>query len=236
MAQRLSVNLQELFLRFSECSYCRAHGNFTLFIYLSTCIFFGSVTLIPCDRHCFSWQALQTDLQIINCPHLGCRLSSGYSGEFFGLIEKHWVEYVCIPYSVATCSNSTMLPVQRCLPSESGHPSRSTKCRSLSKVLLRWVVLACLVTAVIWFGDSLSLRLSETWFRSSDSTDTTLKTSSRFQRPLNVPPPPTKEEQDVWEPRKTEVRNAFKHAWSGYKSIAYPNDELLPVSGGQSNK
>ena len=57
-----------------------------------------------------------------------------------------------------------------------------------------------------------------------------------LERPLNPPPKPTKEEQDVWEPRKNEVRNAFKHAWSGYKSIAYPNDELLSLSGGASNK
>jgi len=47
---------------------------------------------------------------------------------------------------------------------------------------------------------------------------------------------PTNGEQAFWEPKKNEVRDAFKHAWSGYRSMAYPNDELLSLSGGKSNK
>ncbi|KAF8154971.1 glycoside hydrolase family 47 protein [Crassisporium funariophilum] len=50
------------------------------------------------------------------------------------------------------------------------------------------------------------------------------------------PPAPTFEEQQVWEPRKDAVRDAFKHAWKGYKDRAMPSDELLSVSGGRSNK
>jgi hypothetical protein len=83
----------------------------------------------------------------------------------------------------------------------------------------------------------LSLGRSELLLLPSDSPNTTTTTTNQFQHPSNVLPlPPTKEEQDVWEPRKNEVRNAFKHAWSGYKNIAYPNDELLSLSGRQSNK
>ncbi|KAF8896775.1 glycoside hydrolase family 47 protein [Gymnopilus junonius] len=55
-------------------------------------------------------------------------------------------------------------------------------------------------------------------------------------RPLRLPPKPTAEEQDIWEPRKLEVREAFKHAWEGYKTRAFPHDELLAVSGGHSDK
>lgn len=132
-----------------------------------------------------------------------------------------------------------MLPVHRSLPSEAGHSSCIAKPPPfvLSKLLLRWLALTCAAIAFIWFGDLLSLGLSETVLQSSDSPNTTTTTTiNRIQLPPNGPLPPTKEEQDVWEPRKEEVRNAFKHAWSGYMDIAYPNDELLPLSGGQSNK
>jgi len=44
------------------------------------------------------------------------------------------------------------------------------------------------------------------------------------------------EQADVWDSRKEEVKEAFKHAWKGYKAKAFPNDELLAVSGGSSNK
>ena len=131
-----------------------------------------------------------------------------------------------------------MLPVYRSLPSEGGLSSRLSKRPSfvLNKRLLRWLALACVVIAFLWFGDLLSFAPFEPLLRPLDLTNTTTTTTSQFQRPSNVSPPPTKEEQDVWEPRKNEVRNAFKHAWSGYKSIAYPNDELKSLTGGQSNK
>jgi mannosyl-oligosaccharide alpha-1,2-mannosidase len=131
-----------------------------------------------------------------------------------------------------------MLPVYRSLPSEAGLSSCLSKRPSfvLNKLLLRWLALACVVIAFLWFGDLLSLGQFEPLLRPLDLPNTTTTTTNQFQRPPNVPPPPTKEEQDVWEPRKNEVRNAFKHAWSGYKNIAYPNDELRSLSGGQSNK
>ena len=125
-----------------------------------------------------------------------------------------------------------MLPVHCSLPSEAGRLSKWSSF-ALSKLLLRWLVLTCILIAIIWFGDLLSLGRFEPWFRPSDSPNTTTNTNGLQ---LNLPPPPTKEEQDIWEPRKNEVRNALKHAWSGYKSLAYPSDELLPVSGGRSDK
>ena len=146
------------------------------------------------------------------------------------------------PYASVRILNTTMLPVHRSSESPSEVGGRSFKWPSFvfSKPMVRWSVLACVVIAVIWFGDLLSLAgkselLSRPWPWDSPIT-TTATTTNHLRLPSNSPRPPTKEEQDVWEPRKNEVRNAFKHAWSGYKSIAYPYDELLPVSGGRSNK
>ena len=119
-----------------------------------------------------------------------------------------------------------MLPIHRLSSSKASPFSCLTKRPSfhLNKLIIRWIAIACIAIAFIWFGaprlaDSLSLGF--------------FAPAPHLERPLNQP---TKEEQDVWEPRKIEVRNAFKHAWSGYKSIAYPNDELLSLSGGTSNK
>jgi hypothetical protein len=129
-----------------------------------------------------------------------------------------------------------MLPVHRSLPSEAGLSSRLSKWPSSlrSKPLVRWLALASVVIVVIWFGGLWGHDRSEFFLYPWDSPNTA--TASHLHRPSIVPLPPTKEEQDVWEPRKDEVRNAMKHAWSGYKSIAYPYDELLPVSGGRFNK
>ena len=96
--------------------------------------------------------------------------------------------------------------------------------RILSKFII-WIVLACVAIAFIWF-EGLRLTNSES-----------LTQASGFE---SYPAPTNDLEglqaERVWESRKNEVRNAVKHAWSGYKSIAYPNDELLPLSGGTSNK
>jgi hypothetical protein len=40
----------------------------------------------------------------------------------------------------------------------------------------------------------------------------------------------------VWEESAAEVRRAFIHAYHGYERYAAPNDELRPLSKGQSNK
>jgi mannosyl-oligosaccharide alpha-1,2-mannosidase len=131
-----------------------------------------------------------------------------------------------------------LLPIHRLSSSKTGLFSCLTKRPSflLNKLIIRWIACACIAIAFIWFGgprlaDSLSLVLSAFKYPPPSSA-----LAPHLERPLNPPPQPTKEEQDVWEPRKNEVRNAFKHAWSGYKSIAYPNDELMSLSGGTSNK
>ncbi|KAG5634636.1 hypothetical protein H0H81_001318 [Sphagnurus paluster] len=53
------------------------------------------------------------------------------------------------------------------------------------------------------------------------------------------PPPahkPAGNGSAIWDTRKGEVRAAFVHAYSGYMKHAFPSDELLPKSGGKTNK
>ena len=105
-----------------------------------------------------------------------------------------------------------------------------------SQLIIRWIALSCIAIAFIWFGgpllaDSLGLGPFGVEYPPPNTA-----LAPHLERPSNPPPRPTKGEQHVWDLRKNEVRNAFKHAWSGYKSIAYPDDELLSISGGSSNK
>lgn len=44
--------------------------------------------------------------------------------------------------------------------------------------------------------------------------------------------PETKREKEVREARLVEVRDAFLHAWEGYKKEAWTKDELRPLAGG----
>ena len=107
-----------------------------------------------------------------------------------------------------------------------------------SKVLIRWIVLACVAIAFIWFegprlADSLGLGSSRFDYPPLPPNPAL---APHLEDPLNPLPQPTKQEQYVWDSRKNEVRKAFKHAWSGYKKFAYPNDELMSITGGSSNK
>ena len=130
-----------------------------------------------------------------------------------------------------------LLPIHRLSSPKAGSFSWLTKRPSflLNKLIVRWIALACVAIALIWFGGRLANSLSLSPFGFEYPLPNP-PLAPHLERPLNQPPQPTKQEQDVWEPRKDEVRNAFKHAWSGYMTIAYPNDELLSVSGGTSNK
>ncbi|KAF5309751.1 hypothetical protein D9611_013618 [Ephemerocybe angulata] len=40
----------------------------------------------------------------------------------------------------------------------------------------------------------------------------------------------------TWDPRKEEVRQTFLYAWKAYMDKAFPNDEVLPLSGRNTNK
>lgn len=40
----------------------------------------------------------------------------------------------------------------------------------------------------------------------------------------------------VWEARAEEVKDAFRHAYHSYEEIAFPHDELKPLSNGSVDK
>ena len=131
---------------------------------------------------------------------------------------------------------SVMLPTHRFSSSKAGLLSWLSKRPSflLNNLVIRWLGLTCVVFGFIWFAGPRLANSMSLGFEYPPLPNPA--PPSHIQRPSNPPHQPTKQEQDVWEPRKNEVRDAFKHAWSGYKSIAYPNDELLSLSGGTSNK
>ena len=133
-----------------------------------------------------------------------------------------------------------LLPIHRLSFSKAGLFSFLNKRPSFlqNKLMIRWIALVCVVVIsfIMWLGvprlaNSLGLGLS-----SSSGFEGYLPLAPHLNAPLNPLPQSTKEEKVVWESRKVEVRNAFKHAWSNYKRIAFPDDELLPISGGSSNK
>lgn len=129
-----------------------------------------------------------------------------------------------------------MLPTYRS-PTEPDLTKRPSSI--LNKLIVRWIGLAVVVIAFIWFAGPLladTLRTGRSEFEYPSSTHVPSHPTLPDLEHSNLPPVPSKEEQDIWGPRKNEVRDAFIHAWSGYKKMAYPHDELLSSSGGSSDK
>ncbi|KAH7914600.1 glycoside hydrolase family 47 protein [Hygrophoropsis aurantiaca] len=58
---------------------------------------------------------------------------------------------------------------------------------------------------------------------------------ARYLLGRHIPPKPVSPPGTLWSQRATEVRDAFLHAYDGYKKHAAGHDELLPVSGGKVN-
>jgi hypothetical protein len=52
------------------------------------------------------------------------------------------------------------------------------------------------------------------------------------------PPPPFQLPSDstLWDHRAEAVKGAFRHAYAGYERLAFPHDELRPVSGTWDDK
>ncbi|KDR66394.1 hypothetical protein GALMADRAFT_80958 [Galerina marginata CBS 339.88] len=98
--------------------------------------------------------------------------------------------------------------------------------------VFRWVILASIILGFLWLSGPPVGRIL--W--PSPSGPSSPDTTAHHVRPIQPPPSPKPEEQKLWEPRKDEVREAFKHAWNGYRTRAFPADELLAVSGGNSNR
>ncbi len=124
-----------------------------------------------------------------------------------------------IPRVQVILSLSSMLPTyHHRSPPTLGHLSGIKSGRNfLSRFLKRWVLLGCMFLVAIWFTKPL---LEDFLWPS-----------------LNMSPPGLSlEEQKMWNARKIEVREAFKHAWDGYSTQAFPSDELDSVSGGKSDR
>lgn len=56
--------------------------------------------------------------------------------------------------------------------------------------------------------------------------------AKKFPKIQHEPIPETIREKEIRERRLEEVRNAYLHAWKGYKQEAWGKDELRPIKGG----
>ncbi|KAH9475723.1 Endoplasmic reticulum mannosyl-oligosaccharide 1,2-alpha-mannosidase [Psilocybe cubensis] len=134
-----------------------------------------------------------------------------------------------------------MLPRYQALPTSplsSSATEKSPKKYNLSlfsgRWATRWLFAALAAAVVVFLGLPILRDLNWEWgFPWSQST-VPLHLQG-YTRPSSIRLP-TEEEQAFWDLRKDEVRDAFQHAWTGYRSVAFPNDELTPVMGGKSNK
>jgi mannosyl-oligosaccharide alpha-1,2-mannosidase len=123
-----------------------------------------------------------------------------------------------------------MLPQHRAPPASESLSRLTKSSNPFSKFITRWIILVCIVLAVLWFGGPLVGGII-------GAPPPEFDYYGGSPRPINNgPPPPTFEDQEIWDSRKLEVREAFKHAWTGYNTRAFPSDELLAVSGGKSDK
>ncbi|RDB31115.1 Endoplasmic reticulum mannosyl-oligosaccharide 1,2-alpha-mannosidase [Hypsizygus marmoreus] len=103
----------------------------------------------------------------------------------------------------------------------------------------RWPVLACFlaVFVLVWLLEPYRFPLP--FYSDHDDELVPLEPvpappSKNIPRPLADISEVVKEK--TWEGRKEQVRKAYLHALEGYKQHAFPDDELLALSGGKSNK
>jgi len=122
-----------------------------------------------------------------------------------------------------------MLPHQRPPPLISESLSR------LSSSTWRSVPRSCMTRR--WFAVGCVVLVTLIWIRGPAFYDIALDPPELLS--IHVPftrPPPPPERPTSWEGKKHQVRQAFQHAWKGYKRTAFPGDELLSVSGGPVDK
>ena len=124
-----------------------------------------------------------------------------------------------------------MLPTHRSPPSIE-HLSKLSPKSWFNKPRLRWLTLTGILVLALWVVIPL---IRDFWKPLDFGLGYSIPPPSHIVLPP-MPKPPTLEEQRIWDGRKDEVRESFKHAWTGYKSRAFPSDELLPISGGRSDK
>jgi hypothetical protein len=155
---------------------------------------------------------------------------------------------------------STALPTHRRNPLDAlvAHSSQSRKgalsSSHFGRPILRWIGLSTILVAGLWFLSPFFVdtgSLEQTWGKVKQQVPWV------NNQPLPAPPPtptpkpgeiispdgdPTlplgdpEKEKEKWAKRRQKVKNAFARAYVGYRNHAYPKDELLPKSGGGTDK
>ncbi|KAF9525568.1 glycoside hydrolase [Crepidotus variabilis] len=132
-----------------------------------------------------------------------------------------------------------MLPHYNPLSSSNNHGSNLSLTRfPYTRLMTRWALLIATIVVVLW----LALPFLEDFGVARDrelSLPDFVWPGRRPTRPSPPPPPLSESEieyQRVWALRKYEVREAFRHAWTGYNTRAFPFDEVAPVSGGRTSQ
>ncbi|CAA7263605.1 unnamed protein product [Cyclocybe aegerita] len=127
-----------------------------------------------------------------------------------------------------------MLPTHRVPPSPGRSRFDFTKA-SNGKFVTRWALLGVTVVALLWFGGPL---ISDMVYGPPEFDYIPPPPRPPGGPHVRPPPPPSRPppEQALWDGRADEVREAFRHAWTGYKEKAFPHDELASVSGGSTDK
>jgi mannosyl-oligosaccharide alpha-1,2-mannosidase len=107
----------------------------------------------------------------------------------------------------------------------------------------RWISWVLVCIGFLWICGALFVNFAPTPLHGYVPAVDSLLRGARPQHPsyytpstpaLPYPPPPPF--HDSMAARAERVREAFIHAYSGYKNHSFPFDELLPIDGGKVNK
>ncbi|CAK5272571.1 unnamed protein product [Mycena citricolor] len=121
-----------------------------------------------------------------------------------------------------------MLPFNISEPTHRGRPSLNLLARNIFRRY--WPVIITLTLVALYYASAYAprryqlSRIPSSFFR-----------SPRPQGGPRPPPIPVVDAGDVWGARAHEVREAFVHAYEGYRAYALPADEVRPMSGGSIN-
>ncbi|KAG5647834.1 hypothetical protein DXG03_007758 [Asterophora parasitica] len=124
---------------------------------------------------------------------------------------------------------------------ESGAPPKVNSF-AIGRPLLRWLTWAVVCIVVLWMFGPFMVDIvrppppySQMPYAPHEDAGhrPPLRPLGPALRPL--PPPMAQPEATIWSARADKVRDAFIHAYDGYKSRALPSDELAPVSGTKVN-
>jgi mannosyl-oligosaccharide alpha-1,2-mannosidase len=103
----------------------------------------------------------------------------------------------------------------------------------------RWVIWVFVSIVFLWISGTFLFRFAPTpvhsYVPSVDNLFNEGRPRPSHPAPFGPPLPPRPPPPPV-SPRAVQVRDAFVHAYSGYKNQAFPYDELLPIDGGKVNK